>query len=45
MLYSSFTGSTLGECNGFDMGEGVDWDNAVTLLHSGDSSLIYDVSV
>ena len=32
---SSFTGSTLGECNGFDMGTNVDWTNAVTIYHGG----------
>jgi hypothetical protein len=32
---STFTGSTLGECNGFDMGTGVDWNHAVTIYHSG----------
>jgi len=34
---STFTGSSLGECNGFDMGSGTNWNNAVTLLHSGES--------
>ena len=44
---STFTGSTLGECNGFDMGAKIDWANAMTIYHSGldgaqfDSVVVY----
>ena len=32
---SSFDGSTLGECNGFDLGQKEDWTSCMTLYHSG----------
>ena len=32
---SSFEGSTLGECNGFDLGQKEDWTSCMTLYHSG----------
>ena len=32
---SSFTGSTLGECNGFDLGDDFDITHLMTLYHSG----------
>lgn len=42
---STFTGSSLGECNGFDMGEGVNWNNAVTLLHSGETNIYMTIKL
>lgn len=32
---SSFTGSSLGDCDRFEMGTGVDWTIAMTVMHSG----------
>ena len=38
---SSFTGHTLGECNGFDLGQKSDWtaEGFMTIYHSGETDV------
>lgn len=42
---TTFTGTLLGECDNFDLGTDNDWNNAITLYHSGMDGAQFDYVV